>query len=188
MVDAICVNQNDIDERNNQVPLMGTLYSGAEKVIIWLGEADKTTDELVHVIQETDFSASPAKDTDDYEDSSLQYRIKITRMMFLVVIVGLRPWWGRVWTVQECVLARSDPIFRCGFHIFSWQGFFDVAIKTLENVQQILTSLQEIIQNNSSIREMLLFKGQLSKDAGDRKTNKYLQECYRWKLFAEDGK
>jgi hypothetical protein len=119
-VDAICVNQNDIDERNNQGSLMRTLYSGAEKVIIWLGEADKTTDELVHVIQETDFPASPAKDTDDYEDSSLQYRINITRMMFLVVIIGLRPWWSRVWTVQECVLARSDPIFRCGFHIFSW--------------------------------------------------------------------
>ena len=32
-VDAICINQADIDERNNQVSLMGTLYSEAEEVI-----------------------------------------------------------------------------------------------------------------------------------------------------------
>jgi hypothetical protein len=146
---------------------MGTLYSGAEEVIIWLGEADKTTDEIVHVIHERYFPVVPATDAENDKESWLRYRSEIARMMFLLVIIGLRPWWSRVWTLQECVLAQNDTIFRCGFHTFSWQDFFDVAIRILENVQQILPSLQAIMQNNPSIKEMLLLKFRLSEDAGD---------------------
>lgn len=37
-VDAICINQQSLDERNHQVALMGDIYSKASEVIIWLGE------------------------------------------------------------------------------------------------------------------------------------------------------
>jgi hypothetical protein len=90
-VDAICINQNDTYERNNQVSLMGTLYSEAKEVIIWLGEADETTDELVHVVQETGLPKLPATDTEDYEESWLQYKTKLARTMCLLAIVGLWP-------------------------------------------------------------------------------------------------
>ncbi|PMD17924.1 hypothetical protein NA56DRAFT_578071, partial [Hyaloscypha hepaticicola] len=38
--DAICINQNDPDEKSKQVPMMGEIYSEATKVYAWLGEAD----------------------------------------------------------------------------------------------------------------------------------------------------
>jgi hypothetical protein len=42
-VDAVCINQEDLAERTQQVPLMGDIYQRAIKVIIWLGEGtDKT--------------------------------------------------------------------------------------------------------------------------------------------------
>jgi hypothetical protein len=37
-VDAICINQDDIDERNQQVRLMWSIYSKAARVLVWLGE------------------------------------------------------------------------------------------------------------------------------------------------------
>ncbi|MCJ1382913.1 hypothetical protein MMC17_006026 [Xylographa soralifera] len=37
-VDAICINQNDIDERNQQVTLMTRIYKKASRVHVWLGE------------------------------------------------------------------------------------------------------------------------------------------------------
>jgi hypothetical protein len=37
-VDALCINQRDIDEKNHQVPLMTSIYSKAREVILWLGE------------------------------------------------------------------------------------------------------------------------------------------------------
>jgi hypothetical protein len=36
-VDTICINQDDIPERNEQVSRMGTIYSLATEVIVWLG-------------------------------------------------------------------------------------------------------------------------------------------------------
>ena len=36
-VDAICIHQQDLDEKSKQVKLMGVTYSKAAKVIVWLG-------------------------------------------------------------------------------------------------------------------------------------------------------
>lgn len=40
-IDAICINQNDIEERNEQVPRMGDIYSMANRVWIWIGLPSK---------------------------------------------------------------------------------------------------------------------------------------------------
>lgn len=37
-VDAVCINQGDIDERSRQVSLMGSIYQGAERVVVFLGQ------------------------------------------------------------------------------------------------------------------------------------------------------
>ncbi|KAI6082888.1 HET-domain-containing protein [Hypoxylon rubiginosum] len=36
-VDAVCINQHDTPEKNSQVHMMGSIYSGAAAVISWLG-------------------------------------------------------------------------------------------------------------------------------------------------------
>lgn len=38
--DALCINQEDIAERNAQVRIMGDIYSRATNTLIWLGEED----------------------------------------------------------------------------------------------------------------------------------------------------
>jgi hypothetical protein len=38
-IDAICINQQDVDERHTQVFLMGDIYASASEVIIWLGSS-----------------------------------------------------------------------------------------------------------------------------------------------------
>jgi hypothetical protein len=40
-IDAISMNQKDIQERNHQVRLMGKIYSTAQRVIVWLGSTDE---------------------------------------------------------------------------------------------------------------------------------------------------
>ena len=37
-IDAICLNQNNADEKARQIPRMGNIYRGAERTLIWLGE------------------------------------------------------------------------------------------------------------------------------------------------------
>ncbi|KAI8676202.1 HET domain-containing protein [Fusarium sp. Ph1] len=38
--DAICINQNDIEERNHQVQFMRSIYGSASVVLAWLGQAE----------------------------------------------------------------------------------------------------------------------------------------------------
>lgn len=37
-IDALCINQGSPDERADQVSQMGEIYSGARRVVVWLGE------------------------------------------------------------------------------------------------------------------------------------------------------
>jgi len=40
-IDAICIEQESLSERNHQVQMMRQIYSNAKSVSIWLGEADR---------------------------------------------------------------------------------------------------------------------------------------------------
>jgi len=42
-IDQICVNQENLQERNQQVQLMGSIYRQAERVMIWLGEGSESS-------------------------------------------------------------------------------------------------------------------------------------------------
>ena len=39
-IDAICIDQSNPDERNHQVQMMSRVYTRAQQVCVWLGEAD----------------------------------------------------------------------------------------------------------------------------------------------------
>lgn len=43
-VDALCINQEDVAEKNHQVEIMREIYSGAELVIAWLGSAGEDSE------------------------------------------------------------------------------------------------------------------------------------------------
>ena len=40
--DAICINQQDLLEKNSQVAMMRSIYQTSEQVIVWLGEESTT--------------------------------------------------------------------------------------------------------------------------------------------------
>ncbi|RYP44776.1 hypothetical protein DL768_008787 [Monosporascus sp. mg162] len=48
-VDAVCINQQGLDERRHQVTMMRDIYASAERVIIWLGVEDDETDDETDV-------------------------------------------------------------------------------------------------------------------------------------------
>ena len=66
----------------------------------------------------------PEADTGDFQSTYRTYIDQIDSIRALFQIVSMRPWWRRVWTVQECVLPKKNPVFHCGFKTFSWELFF----------------------------------------------------------------
>ena len=51
-IDAICINQDDISERNSQVAVMTEVYRSAQRVVVWLGEEDESSDVALAFLKE----------------------------------------------------------------------------------------------------------------------------------------
>lgn len=43
-IDAICINQDDVLERSQQVAMMSQIYAGARRVLVWFGEDSELRD------------------------------------------------------------------------------------------------------------------------------------------------
>ncbi|KAF2217050.1 hypothetical protein CERZMDRAFT_32569, partial [Cercospora zeae-maydis SCOH1-5] len=50
-IDAICINQQDVEERNSQVALMQEIYTKATNVRLWLGIADRESEKVCQVLR-----------------------------------------------------------------------------------------------------------------------------------------
>lgn len=50
--DAICINQNDLDERATQVMIMHEIYKSCQRCLVWLGPADEHSPVALRVIGE----------------------------------------------------------------------------------------------------------------------------------------
>jgi len=51
-VDAICINQEDMEEKTQQVAMMGETYKFCHKALIWLGEAGPGTTKAMATLQD----------------------------------------------------------------------------------------------------------------------------------------
>jgi hypothetical protein len=63
-IDAICINQVNIPERNRQLRIMPQIYARAQEVFVWLGKK--------HTIHDANYLASWKMDLLDHNLSSLQ--------------------------------------------------------------------------------------------------------------------
>ncbi|KAF5529068.1 het-6-heterokaryon incompatibility [Fusarium mexicanum] len=137
-VDAICINQNDQVEKSIQVPRMSEIYGQCERVLAWLGPVD--SDEEVNVsrlAEKLKQFHSPA----DLVSQDLSEDERITAFMQAgrsdessatevesvrdaLRSIGHRPWFRRIWILQEAVLAKKQPILLCGPHELGYEIFF----------------------------------------------------------------
>jgi hypothetical protein len=98
-IDALCIDQTNVTERNHQVQQMGQIYSNAEEVIIWLGKQP-----ALHNVLSSVFSTfeQPAAALYGTEWTRTQENIEMLRECIL-----LNEYWNRAWITQEVVLARK---------------------------------------------------------------------------------
>ena len=112
-IDAICIDQSNIPERNEQVQKMRLIYRGAQKVRIWLGEEyDDSGLALRFAKKVSDESTKLALRKLIQDPASVQGLVALGRLFS-------RPYWKRVWVVQEIICAK-DIIVHCGPDSISW--------------------------------------------------------------------
>ncbi|KAI8631254.1 heterokaryon incompatibility protein-domain-containing protein [Xylariaceae sp. FL1651] len=108
--DAICINQDDIPERNQQVTIMGTIYSTAGTVIVWLGHSTQESRRLFKILENLK-NRPLLKNTSESVRAS--QAAPIDGLGTILTNVLSRPWFWRAWTLQEIKLARR-AILCCG--------------------------------------------------------------------------
>ncbi|KOC10748.1 hypothetical protein AFLA70_197g002161 [Aspergillus flavus AF70] len=91
-VDALCINQEDLNEKGEQVRRMAEIYSKASRVIVWLGHMENHSNEALETIR---IAAQRPHGVDD----------KLTREAVFCLL--RRPWFERIWVLQEVASARQ---------------------------------------------------------------------------------
>ncbi|KAI0145758.1 heterokaryon incompatibility protein-domain-containing protein [Hypoxylon sp. NC0597] len=109
-VDALCINQQDDDEKARQIPLMTQIYTRASSVLVWLGQNDDGASHL----QKLDKLSRGINDPHD----------KVELKELLESLLGL-PWFSRRWIVQEVVLSPNVTLF-CSLAEMSWLRLLQV--------------------------------------------------------------
>ena len=135
-MDAICIDQDDLVERDAQVKLMGSIYSKARQVLIWLGEGNEETDRDVLLSNEM-------VDRLSFYRPGIQTQQMLTAIEDAIIDVPFehlsafarilrRQWFERIWIVQEVVLAK-DAVVLLGHQQIPWEAL----VRTLEAIFEV---------------------------------------------------
>ena len=102
-IDALCINQESIEERNSQILLMKSIYSTAAKVKVWLAEPTRGSNEAIATLQEF------GRGTYFKDIRLLDKKLGNEHVKHLIKLFE-RPWWKRVWAQQEYILVKEVKI------------------------------------------------------------------------------
>lgn len=122
-IDSICIDQDNISERTSQVKLMGQIYRQAKGTIVWLADGSDDTTTAINLLSHL---------AERRHEFRRDYKKRARKSMpaDLIDHPGWKPleslldlpWWRRVWTLQEFILAK-DSTFYCGAQSISRHEF-----------------------------------------------------------------
>lgn len=129
-VDALCINQEDNDEKSYQIPLLRYIYNQAKCVRVWLGKEEDDSDKAINFVERCQ----------DMEAFDRLVRDSIASQDWAALSALMRrPWFSRRWIIQEIALAR-EAIVHCGSREIPWRDFAS-AISMLSRRQPQLRQL-----------------------------------------------
>jgi hypothetical protein len=141
--DAICINQDDNEERGYQVGQMLNIYQKASQTLVWLGD-DPQTDaisafSLICVLVNANELGSRNADFDfagknvEPDGRDLLSMSSWKQLFDSMAKMYMLPWFWRLWVVQEIVVARSATIMWGEAQIsWCWIGLASEWLRTNE--------------------------------------------------------
>lgn len=148
-VDAISIDQNNINEKNHQVPMMSQIYGAATSVLIWLGDGDEKSKLALDFIKNDVLKLWEFDKLCDDKSTAPKWDALIALMK--------RPWFSRRWVVQEIVLANS-AMLQVGMDTMTWQEFAD-AVSLFVEVETATHRLSEVMKKDPTFYHIPDFFG-----------------------------
>lgn len=119
-IDAICINQSDLNERANQVTRMTDIYAHATTVIAYVGEIEKGGEDRVETVFKYCEKISSEAAFEAFADELVQdVQVDKTYCRSNKILDALgafydRPFFQRIWIVQEIVMQFYNTVLMCG--------------------------------------------------------------------------
>jgi hypothetical protein len=125
-IDALCINQESLAERSQQVSKMGEVYSNAYNVTLWIGDEYEDSKEAFSLIH--GYEAA----TEEDEKAVQAYIVNLRNRQEEPCRIALwqlldRSWFKRIWIIQEVVLAKDIEVV-CGESYCTWNGLIGLVI------------------------------------------------------------
>lgn len=149
-VDAICINQDDILERNSQVMKMRDIYQKASRVAIWLGSESTNSPKALKFVAEFGYRLDHTNSTADVE-KLIQNTFKLPRYeksWAALSNVVTRPWWTRSWTFQKIMVA-SNAVVYCGSQSVFRKFFYQTAM-LVDRYEKLFVRDEPVYHNAST--------------------------------------
>ncbi|KAF2186241.1 hypothetical protein K469DRAFT_706906 [Zopfia rhizophila CBS 207.26] len=148
-IDALCINQFDNIEKSWQVSMMSSIYASCRTGNIWLGP-EMDGNDLNHAGWFSLWRMNPGIDIMMQQTLGLIYELAKDKHLDDIYLLDLRegewdpcdndpslalqginvllhrPWWERVWVVQEAVLPPKTVV-TVGYLQLEWKDFTDAA-------------------------------------------------------------
>lgn len=117
-IDAVCIDQRNASEQSHQVQLMGKVYSQARMTYVWLGEQADDSDLAIDLIKAMGTGALDPADPKTWISIPELFQHRRWRAIDQLFH---RPFWYRLWVLQEVVLAE-DVLVTCGNEQLTWNA------------------------------------------------------------------
>jgi hypothetical protein len=157
-VDAICINQQDIEEKNLQVPMMRSIYRCATSVISWFGHGDErvakaitwTQYHILHQTSEATHEWSEMETIASTDDNGQLVKVSSLSSALLGCLdLARHEYWGRMWTFQEFILPQESPICVYGHFTFSLLEMLEAAEPLYECLDDYQSAGDATLMNKS---------------------------------------
>lgn len=119
-IDAVCIDQQNPQERSAQVGIMRYIFATASKTAIYLGEETTSSKLLLEELVEA--SKAPVKEGAIRFGLPLPERICTPEIVVAIEDFLTRPWFKRIWVIQEVFFSKT-PYLMCGKETASYQYF-----------------------------------------------------------------
>ncbi|KAF2822719.1 hypothetical protein CC86DRAFT_81906 [Ophiobolus disseminans] len=127
-IDAICIDQANISEKDTQVPLMGEVYSESTGNLVWFGELDGSGPDCTMYF--TDSSPAEAHPPDcRCQQTELEATIELIPSCSMADVASLAiPVLIRLATVETCNDFRACRLFRSTEEMLALKTFLNVLL------------------------------------------------------------
>ncbi|KAK2031512.1 heterokaryon incompatibility protein [Colletotrichum zoysiae] len=169
-IDALCINQSDEAEKATQIPMMGSIYKLAANVIVWLGSETEGSAGVIDRLQmlsslyrteyiETFDRSDPFTATAWRNMAQIRLRTSFLKLKTVYSQLDLetreddfrlyeffdRPYWRRLWIIQELCMGRAGMPIVCGSRVTQWRYIRDGALVHTAFLHMLQEKLPETV-------------------------------------------